>query len=1110
MIRQRLLTNSIALAFGIAPILGLATNKTAHPIVAKNHNKPEASQTMIGKGDCIGLVDSNLAKGPDNFFLYVKFSSLHIRIKQGDVLSYDVFLSPNDPMPKGGIDITFSNGDSLRDSHIPDQNGIDSHGDGLLTPAVDHWYSRQIPLSSFAGHRTGYWTLVFEGDAFGQYAQFVDRVRIKHADGTSTWVFPSANLIEDQVDSVNGYSQAPALALIPRSQVQDGKPVQADVQQVLQGADRLRTITHIQDGLNLALHVPTDSATDKDALSKALADAKTLAEDTTQPTQQFNAAVQKVLAESTPAEHILRGLTADLIGHAHIDVQWLWQAPESLQAAHNTWNQATIFMKEFPGFTFTQSSAGYYREVQKTWPALFKRIQKYVKDGQWEIVGGRECEADENLISPEASASQFLYAQRYFQKEFGKTAVVGWEPDTFGHTAQMPQMLQLGGCKYYYFCRGGKGDPLFYWKAPDGTKVLAYDEVAAGAWYDTPLNDSNFHELPGYIKKSGRKEMMWVYGVGNHGGGPTKEYVEQALKWKKSPLTPTVRFSTAQSYFQHMAKTDTSTIPTIQSELEGVFMGCYTTNSFEKKRNDYAEADTVQAEAISAVAHAVGGWPYPTKRFAHNWEKILFNQHHDTLCGSSFHWAYQQTIPDIDSVIADDKDISRDALENLCVQVSPAKGGANFMVFNSLGWARSGWVNVYLPTSFGGPNPVFNNPVAVAPDGTKFPLTVINPNTRQAVFYAANVPAYGYEVYVIRDSKTPVQNTEDVVSDDGKTISNGIISAKFDLAKGAIQSLEMGGKEFAGSAELGRLIDTPEKPGADAWTIKLDGSRFPVNAISHHIVKSYKGTGMEFEYKLAPSQPGMKPTRVWQTFWLRPGSKEVNVDFAADWQVVSNLSKPSPFLRATFDSRYANPTARYQVPFAVVKRPNNGEEGPVQTWADVSNGDQAGFAVVVDCKHGFSCQGSDLVMSMIRGCYAPDPLPNPGYQTAKYSIVPHLANWKSANLSQKGEAIQTDLLSIPVPPDAEGTAPLTYSFANFTGSNIIPTGLKVSEDGNGYVFRFFNESNSSQNGILHFTSGVSGAQWVNFIENHLHDAAFTSQSVSIPLHKWQIGNVEVH
>ena len=160
-------------------------------------------------------------------------------------------------------------------------------------------------------------------------------------------------------------------------------------------------------------------------------------------------------------------------------------------------------MDEFPGFKFSQSSSGLYEATEKSWPTVFKGIQDQVAKGNWEILGGRVCEGDENMISPESHASQFLYGQRYFREHFkGKDAVVGWEPDTFGHTVQFPQLLQLAGCKYFYFCRAGYNIPLFWWQAPDGTRVLTYCEAATGGWYDGDITTARLDRQFNFEKQT--------------------------------------------------------------------------------------------------------------------------------------------------------------------------------------------------------------------------------------------------------------------------------------------------------------------------------------------------------------------------------------------------------------------------------------------------------------------------------------------------------------------------------------------------------------------------------------------------------------------------------
>ena len=162
----------------------------------------------------------------------------------------------------------------------------------------------------------------------------------------------------------------------------------------------------------------------------------------------FQAALQRITATLEPLAELTKQRTGHLVGHAHIDAQWLWEWPETVAEFGKTFGQACRFMEEFPGFTFSQSSAAFYRSTEFNHPALFEQIRKYVQDGRWELVGGQEVETDLNFVGSESQAMHYLYGQRFFRERFdGKQAVVAFSPDTFGHNAQMPQIARLGGCR---------------------------------------------------------------------------------------------------------------------------------------------------------------------------------------------------------------------------------------------------------------------------------------------------------------------------------------------------------------------------------------------------------------------------------------------------------------------------------------------------------------------------------------------------------------------------------------------------------------------------------------------------------------------------------------
>ncbi|HEY0867829.1 MAG TPA: alpha-mannosidase, partial [Fimbriimonas sp.] len=605
--------------------------------------------------DVLGFVSENLAKGNGNFHTYYRFSDQKLTLQPGDVLVYDILLDPKNPSAKGGIDIEFQGGGDLRDSGALDQSGRRAHGDAILTDAVGRWMTRRIPLDFLKGKTSEKWNLVFEGDENGRYAQFVDNVRVERADGKTAWIYQNGLPAVRSLEGTNGYTRNPWVAVVDRGRTANVEAARAEV---VQTAERVRSLEQARRDVALAREFVKESPNPHLQAhileaTVALDNIERNAQATPQEVAAALHTVQTALKHTHPA---MESYTGHLVGHAHIDLMWLWEWQEGIVASRDTFVQVDKFMDEFPGFTFSQSSSAIYKTIEENYPDLFKAIQRRVKQGRWELVGGRVDEGDTNMISPESHARHFLYGQRYFRSRFGKTATVGWEPDTFGHTAQMPQILKLGGCDSYYFCRAGKGKPLFWWQGLDGSKVLAFEEPATNSWYNADLSYANFQEMLDFKRNNGSKDMLWVYGVGNHGGGPTREDIKEALGWMKDPSKPKVRFSTATEFFDKLRTYDLSRIPVVADELNPIFEGCYTTHAEVKQLNRYAEYTTSSAEAVATVA-SMFGFAYPKEAFQRAWEDIAFHHHHDTLPGSFIHPASVKTKVQLRRAIAENQDI---------------------------------------------------------------------------------------------------------------------------------------------------------------------------------------------------------------------------------------------------------------------------------------------------------------------------------------------------------------------------------------------------------------------------------------------------------------------
>src|SRR5690349_16795403 len=316
-----------------------------------------------------------------------------------------------------------------------------------------------------------------------------------------------------------------------------------------------------------------------------------------------------------------------MIGNAHIDPVWLWPWQEGFHEVKASFRSALDRMKEYPDFKFVSSSAAFYEWVENSDPAMFAEIKQRVAEGRWQIVGGWWIQPDCNIPGGESFVRHSLYAQRYFQEKFGVMAKVGYNVDSFGHNSTIPQILKKSGMDYYVFMRPGpheKGLPnrLFWWESDDGSRVLAFR---------IPFEYCTWgKELSQHIARSANElkapfdDLMCFYGVGNHGGGPTKENIESIQKLNDDPTYPTLVFSQPEQYFADMLAKNLP-IPVVHDDLQHHASGCYAAHSGVKQWNRQAENLLIAAEKFSAIAECVTRQPYACD-LAEAWKRVLFNQ----------------------------------------------------------------------------------------------------------------------------------------------------------------------------------------------------------------------------------------------------------------------------------------------------------------------------------------------------------------------------------------------------------------------------------------------------------------------------------------------------
>ncbi|MFH1879475.1 MAG: alpha-mannosidase, partial [Bacillota bacterium] len=345
---------------------------------------------------------------------------------------------------------------------------------------------------------------------------------------------------------------------------------------------------------------------------------------------------QSVLAEEGALARFgaqAKSLTLTCAAHAHIDMNWMWSMPETVGVVIDTFQTMLDLMDAYPAFTFTQSQASTYEIVEKFAPSLLEPIKKRVEEGRWEVAATHWVEPDKNMISAESMARHLLYTKRYLSHLLDVDPAgldLDFEPDGFGHPPGVPEVLSHAGVKYMYHCRGNEDEEIYRWRAPSGAEVLAYREPN---WYNNVIEYGMTAFLPAFCRRNHVSAALKVYGVGDHGGGPTRRDIERLTEMQSWPLLPSVRFGRVDEYF-HAIEKSRDQFPVVERELNFVFTGCYTSQSRIKRGNRTGEDHLYDAEALHSMARLAGCEPKPAADFTRAWKNVLFNHFHDILPGS--------------------------------------------------------------------------------------------------------------------------------------------------------------------------------------------------------------------------------------------------------------------------------------------------------------------------------------------------------------------------------------------------------------------------------------------------------------------------------------------
>ena len=774
-----------------------------------------------------------------------------------------------------------------------------------------------------------------------------------------------------------------------------------------------------------------------------------------------------VLSSSPAAAEGAKDANIFMIGHSHIDPVWRWDKQEGFQEVFASFQSVLDRMKEDSGVTYVSSSAQFYEWVEKNDPRMFNEIKQRIREGRWNIAGGWWIEPDINCPSGESLVRQGLYGQRYFIDKFGRAAVVGFNPDSFGHPYTLPQILRGQGLTSYFFMRPGQHEkadikgPVFNWKGLDGTEILSF-QILNRYNAEAGIIEKQFDI---YAERFNRdqpdvKDWMIFFGAGNHGGGPTRAAMAEIAELRAE--YPGLSYLSLEDYVNRV-RSGGHSFPVIDDELQHHARGCYSACADVKMWNFRAENALIDAEKIaSAAAVLTGTYSYPEESLRESWKKVLFNQFHDIMAGSSLERGYIDAGNEYGYAMSVAYDVKLEALHKLAAGIKTSDDrypvSLPFLVFNQHSWPVKAMVEFEAQKLV-----VNQRPVLRDEQGKEVPFQAVRTGAakvedrRVNAVFEAELPAFGYRLYRFEsdnESEIPVYKGARAVE---WSLENELVKVEFDPATGAIRSYydkESGRELSSGGMGAGLVMEDWD----DTWGHKI--------AAYDRELGSFAGSKFRI-LENGPERARIEVTATYGNSFLRQVFSLDRDSAALNALVTVNWNEKYRVLKLSFPTVLKEGELTASIPYGAIKREMNGEEEPGQAWIDVSGGDDDGafgLALITEGKCSYSAKEGDLRVTVFHSTAWSHHNPSvvteadgyrfmeQGIHEFNYQLFPHSGDWRNANLPRRSSEFAAKPLAL-VTNMHEGNQPVIKSQASSGLENVNISVIKLSEDGKGWVVR---------------------------------------------------------
>jgi len=768
-----------------------------------------------------------------------------------------------------------------------------------------------------------------------------------------------------------------------------------------------------------------------------------------------------------------------LAGHTHIDTAWLWPVRETVRKCARTFSTAVRLMENYPDFHFSCSQAQLYEFVRDYYPDLYRDIRRWIEAGRWHTTGAMWVETDCNAPSGESLIRQIMYGLEFFSREFGTRPRTCWLPDVFGYPGSLPQILKGCGLEYFFTCKlhWQSTNPfpyhLFWWEGVDGSRVLAHIPRLAGYYNGFPRPDQLMTAWENFHEKAVHDELLLPFGYGDGGGGPTSEMLEFAARAVAFPGLPAARIGGEEEFFDRVIASGPD-LPVWQGELYlETHRGTFTSQARTKQANRRSELLLREAEIWASLAQ-MAGLDADASPLRDAWKRVLLQQFHDILPGSSIGEVYKDAAADF--AVAQDAAVRvRDDAARRIAESAGLTG--DVVVFNPLSHDRTDPFSVILPAGDDAPFHFRNA------RGDRCPVQIVGNagDTVEVLVEPGAVPAFGAASF----RREPGESSPD---DAPNAAPNALENAFFRIEldrEGRITRLW--------DKRVQREVIGPDSPGND-WQIFQDG---PEREAAWNVHDTFEKRRYPFDapaeirlVETGPIRAAVRIERPFRSSYLRCDIRIYRnmprIDFAmeVDWQ------ERHAMLKVAFPVLVRSPHATFEIQFGALERPTHRNtsweqqkfEVPAQRWADLSE-DAYGVSLLNDCKYGYDVKNNVLRLTLLRGPDYPDPEADRGTHRFTYSLLPHPGSWQDGGAVQAAAELNCPMSGFaPDAADAADVEPGEFCGLRLRGRGVIAETLKPAENGDGWILRVYEAFGGRTRARIEFGFPIHSLVPCNFVE----------------------------